>query len=127
MEICSLKFQRRIDYARNCVLICLAARAYPQLDQKSTAAPEERPTGGFDGAVSFCGAAYKQRRGAQVNANLNNARSGCGGVASGLVRVAIRRGGLQRFCQPLAIAAIPAPRLGRRRAPSLAFIGHQIV
>ena len=96
--------------------------AYPMSDQKSAAVPEERPTGGFDGTVSFCGAAYNRRRGVHVSENLNNARSGCGGVASGLVRVDIRRGGLQRFCQPLAIAAIPAPRLGRRRAPTLAFI-----
>ncbi len=96
--------------------------AYTWSDQKSAAVPEERPTGGFDGAVSFCGPAYKRRRGEHINANINNVRSGCGGVASGLVRVDIRRGGPQRFCQPLAITAIPAPRLGRRRAPTLAFV-----
>lgn len=31
-------------------------------DQKSTAVPEERPTGGFDGAVSIWGLTHKQEQ-----------------------------------------------------------------
>ena len=96
-------------------------------DQKSTAVPEERPTGGSDGAVFFVAQRSSRASSLRVGRDQSKTMSDGGRVAQALFRVDASRGELQRFRQSLAIAAIPAPRFSGSRAPARSFIRHQIV